>query len=129
MADTRRALAVILILAAGCGSSYRAAMESGDPAARVRAIIRATELSDQRAVPLIVDRLEDEDEAVRLMAITALRKLTGQDLGYRPSDTPHGRIEAVQRWRDQLAGGTMHPTTTRPLTTRADPGRGSGEPR
>ena len=106
-------------LAAGCESSQRAAMESSDPAARVRGIIRATERSDQRAVSLIVDRLEDEDEAVRLVAITSLKKLTGEDRGYRPFDSLYRRDQAVQRWRAWLAGGTMRSVTTRPLATAA----------
>jgi len=108
----------VLCLLAGCSGGYRDRIQSADPASRVRAIIRAAEMSDQAAVPLIVDRLEDEDEAVRAMAIMALKKLTGQDLGYRAFDPLRQRTESAQRWRQWLKGGKIERPATRSATSK-----------
>jgi len=89
-------------------------LESPDPSDRILAIIELTERNDDRItgggpegrgsiVPLLVDRLEDEDEGVRFFAIVALEKLTGTRMGYRYGDPDHLRREAVQRWRMSVA--------------------------
>lgn len=88
--------------AVGCAGSVRDQIQSPDPAARVRAIIKATQWCDRKAIPLIVDRLEDEDEAVRTMANMALKKLTGQDFGYRAYDSIARRQRSVATWRQWL---------------------------
>ncbi|UCG15493.1 MAG: HEAT repeat domain-containing protein [Phycisphaerales bacterium] len=101
----------------GCAGNRRAAvrqLESPDPSERILAIIELAERDDDgvsgggpvgrgSVVPLLVDRLEDEDEGVRFFAIVALEKLTGTRRGYRYSDPDHLRREAVQRWRASVA--------------------------
>jgi len=74
-------------------------MNSPDPGKRIRAIVTAGEQGRQEAVPLLVDRLEDEDVAVRFYAIESLEKITGQTKGYRYYDPPGLRARAVRRWR------------------------------
>jgi hypothetical protein len=96
------------MLLPGCRSGMmvfdadRSEIQSPDPAVRIRAIIHATRAKDAQATPLIVDRLEDEDEAVRLVAIESLKKLTGNEFGYRAFDPPYVRSKAVERWRSWL---------------------------
>jgi len=108
----------LLSLVSGCASTgARARIQAQDPGDRVRAIIQAAEQSDRQAIPLIIDRLEDEDEAVRTVAALALRKLTNQDLGYRPYDSLYRRTEAIERWHQWLAESKMNGSTTRPATT------------
>lgn len=96
-------LIVLCWLAAGCGGnsgvSYRAQIQSEEPRLRIRAIVEAGKLQDDLAVPLIVDRLEDEDEGVRFYAILALEKITGERFGYDYTDPMGGRAAAVSRWR------------------------------
>ena len=101
----------------GCAGARQGAvrqLESPDPSERILAIIELAERSDDRisgggpagrgsVVPLLVDRLEDEDEGVRFFAIVALEKLTGTRMGYRYSDPDHLRRDAVQRWRTLMA--------------------------
>jgi len=116
----------VMWLATGCRANYRDMIQSPEPGSRVRAIIRAADRSDRVAIPLIIDRLDDEDEAVRVIAIMALKKLTGQDLGYRAFDPLGRRIEAVERWRRWLKDGKIPDVTTRPVATRSSGGGVSG---
>jgi len=97
-----RSAAVAVWTVAGCGGLPRPSLSSSDPAARTEAIIRAAEARDTSAIPLLIDRLEDDDSAVRAIAIIGLRKLTGQDFDYRAYDPLYLRMEAVGRWRKWL---------------------------
>ncbi len=74
-------------------------MNSPDPGQRIHAIVEAGEQGRQEAVPLLVDRLEDEDIAVRFFAIQSLEKITGETKGYRYYDPPGLQARAVRRWR------------------------------
>jgi hypothetical protein len=86
----------------------RSEIQSADPAIRIRAIIHAARAKDTGAIPLIVDRLEDEDQAVRLVAIESLKKFTENDFGYRPYDPPYVRSKAVERWRCWIKEQATH---------------------
>lgn len=89
----------------GCGASAsrsELALESPDPSVRAVAIVRAADRRDESVVPLLVDRLEDEDAAVRLYAILALDRLTGTRLGYEYGGSEVERRASVDRWRRYL---------------------------
>ena len=85
--------------------SYRAGIQSPDAVGRIVAIRQAGEQRDRLAVPLLVDRLEDEDEAVRFFAILALDRIVGQRMGFVYSQSDQQRAAAVSRWRQYLADG------------------------
>jgi HEAT repeat protein len=53
---------------------------------------------DQSAIPHLIESLDSDDSAVRLMAIGTLEELTGQTLGYRHEDPLWRRQQAVDRW-------------------------------
>ena len=89
----------------GCARPRAADLHSADPVARVRAIQAAAERGDRQAVPLIVDRLEDEDEAVRFYAIVALDRITGQRFGYDYAKPAAERARAVECWRAFVRSG------------------------
>lgn len=111
---------IVVLALSGCapsGSSLEGELQGGDPAVRVRAIIRAAERSDQAALPYLVDRLTDSDRSVRMYAILALKKLTGQTLGYCHYAPARERAEVAQRWRDWL--GRNRGAATRPATGNA----------
>jgi hypothetical protein len=95
------------MVAAGCRveHSYQAGIESRDAVARVLAIRQAGETRDQTAVPRLVDRLEDEDEAVRIFAILALERITGERFGYRYSEPIEQQAAAIRRWREYVKRG------------------------
>ena len=76
---------------------------SKDPGERAAAIKHAAEIQDGSVIHILIDRLEDQDEAVRLFAILALEKLTGQRHGYNYHASEVERFRAVQRWRRYLA--------------------------
>ena len=64
----------------GCNataSRTKVSLESPDPSVRVLAIVRAADRDDRSAVPLLVDRLEDEDAATRMRAAYLLWRVTG----------------------------------------------------
>jgi hypothetical protein len=99
MSETRAICVGTLVLLGGCVGGYKPDLNSPDPAARIRAIRQVTEKHDSRAIPLLVDRLEDEDEAVRFYAIAALTRMTGTDMGYKYYQPAYERLPAVRRWR------------------------------
>jgi len=112
----------------GCrGDARRAQLRSTNPLDRAAAIVRVAESGDLRAVHKLVDLLEDEDSAVRMYAILALRRLCGQDFGYRYFDNVGTRSSAVRRWRDGLRAGSIqvHPATQPSvIAADADPAQG-----
>jgi hypothetical protein len=75
-------------------------IQSERPHERIRAIHQAGELRDEKAVALLVDRLEDEDEGVRFYAILALDRITGDRFGYDYAAPIDRRAESVNRWRE-----------------------------
>lgn len=94
-------LFMLALLPIGCGrgGSSRANIHSDDVNERILAIWQAAEQDDKSAIPLLVDRLEDEDEAVRFFAILALDKITGHRFGYDYGQPARQRAEAVDKWR------------------------------
>lgn len=103
------------VSAPGCGRAERPAnllLESPSPALRVQGIVQAGERSDRSAVPALVDRLEDEDEAVRFYAILALERLTGTRRGYDYGAPEAERRAAVDRWRRSVVQGSVGETAS-----------------
>jgi hypothetical protein len=73
-----------------------------DPAVRIQAIKWAGENKVEQAVPLLVDRLQEQDDTVRFFAIAALRKIVGTDHGFDYKADAASRAQAVQRWREAI---------------------------
>ena len=93
----------------GCRSQHgrnSPRLEAQDPGERIAAIIRAAEQGDRGSLPGLVDRLEDEDPAVRFYAILALDRMTGTRMGYRHGAPVEERRVAVDRWRRFLVDST-----------------------
>ena len=96
-------LAVAILAAGGCGpSAVEGGFDSANPAARMYAIENAARTGDVGAARQIVEQLDSDDPAVRLLAIGALERLTGQTLGYCHADEPADRRLAIGRWRQKL---------------------------
>ena len=102
---------------AGAGGGGRAgdgptvSLQNKDPAGKIPAMKQAAERQDRSAVPDLVQTLESDDPAERLYAIEALRRITGQDLGYNYYGSDEQRASGVQRWKTWL--GTRQPPGTR----------------
>jgi len=89
----------------GCRSDRRVVkpdIQSPEVAGRIAGIRQAVVSGDVSALPLLVDRLEDHDPAVRFAAIIALEKLTGRRMGFSYGHCDEERAAAVQRWRRYL---------------------------
>lgn len=94
----------IILLLAGCSHGLKpveslSAIEDENPTVRIWAIKWAGENKISAAVPLLVDRLLDQDQVVRLYAIRSLRLITGENHGYNYNAAPIDRVTAVDRWR------------------------------
>jgi|SRR5579872_2966039 len=93
-------LAVTLV--GGCYSPDPKSIHSSSAASAIPAIKTAAATNDRKAIPRLVEALDDHDPAIRFAAIAALKKMTGQDFDYRYYDGEWDRRLAVQRWRDWL---------------------------
>lgn len=86
-------------------SADQGGLHSPNPASKLYAIHRAGEMKDRAAVPDIVERLHDDDPAVRLFAIKALEQITGERYGYNPYASADARQSAINRWEDAVRKG------------------------
>lgn len=103
----RLAVCVCAVVAAGCDLSVRnvsvsRGLQSEDPSLRLTSAVKAANENDRSALPLLVERLEDDSPDVRMFAIEALRRMTGEDFGYRFYADEMDRAKAVKRWRKWL---------------------------
>ena len=109
---------------AGCAdprTPYPQSFNSFRPEERIRAAQHAAAIQDQQALPLLVERLDDEDSAVRLFTILSLEKLTGTRLGYEYQADEVERARSVERWRRYLVdwAATRPAPATSPVNPRA----------
>jgi hypothetical protein len=90
----------------GCAPSPReGGFDSPHPDGKLYAMQDAVQRRDDSSDTLrrIIEQLDCDDAAVRLVAIESLRALTGQTLGYDVRDPVYIRREAVGRWVDWVA--------------------------
>lgn len=110
------------VLALGaCGeSTLGRGFDATDSTTRLKAIREAASANDQTAIASLAHLLDDDDPAVRVASIAALRKLTGADLGYSPADPSEVRRAIGRRFVETYA--------VTPKTTDAKPGAETGSP-
>lgn len=101
-------VAMLGVLMTSCANIDRSGLQSRQSATRVKAILSAGERNDVGAIPLIIDRLDDDDVAVRSVAIQTLKRMTGEEFGYRSFDNVDVRSQAVARWRAWLKESRMN---------------------
>lgn len=95
------AVVTLLTGPTGCARpGWRQQLQSEDPLQRIDGAVSAAKADDRTAVPLLIDRLEDDDEAVRMYAILSLQRIAGTTLGYKYWADPVDRTHMAQRWRD-----------------------------
>lgn len=71
------------------------------------AIETAARNGDVGAAKQIVEQLDSDDPAVRLLAIGALERLTGETHGYCHADPTEQRQIAIARWQQAVNGGEL----------------------
>ena len=91
--------AAALLVAGGCTApAPEPDFDVALAASRIAAIESALRSRDVSRTPQIVEQLDSDDPAVRLLAISALERLTGRTCGYHYDDPPSLREQAVKRW-------------------------------
>lgn len=70
-----------------------------DPSIKIPAIKKAVQEQDHVIIAQLIEDLDSNDPAVRLYAIQALRRMTGEDHGYHYWDDSLARAPAIARWR------------------------------
>lgn len=91
-------------------------LEDKDPLRRIRAITEIARTEQKELVPNLVDRLSDDDAAVRFAAMFALQELTGTRLGYDYSSPLSERMKAVEAWRQHLDQQSGSPPMSAPVS-------------
>jgi hypothetical protein len=91
-----------------CIPDEKAGFDEPGPSKRLEAIIQASGPdADPRSLPRLVEQLDSQDPAARMLAIRALENRTGETLGYVHTDPEWQRQEAIDRWMNYLeTGGT-----------------------
>ncbi len=77
-------------------------ISAAQPEVASKAMNKAAQKKDRRAIVPLVKRLYDEDSAIRLSAIRALQSITGEDMGYRSYEPEVKRVAAIKRWEAWL---------------------------
>ncbi|MBM4101456.1 MAG: HEAT repeat domain-containing protein [Phycisphaerae bacterium] len=88
-----------IALTACAPSATEGGFSNPAPGARIYAIEDAVKFNRRDQIPQIVECLCSDDDLLRYMAIGALQRMTGQDLGYQFDDPDPLRFAAYQRWR------------------------------
>ena len=97
-----------LLLLCSCGPSMtEGGFDAASPAARSHAIEQAARAGDLDAVPKIVEQLDADDPAIRMLAIDALHRLTGETYGFHHYDPPYERHAAIRRWVTAVQSGAV----------------------
>jgi len=92
-----------LLLCGGCAPpASQGGFHSPDPASKLYAIHSAGESRDRKNIPVLVEQLDSDDPAVRVFAINALERITGERLGYNPYADEATRRSAIDAWADAV---------------------------
>lgn len=82
-------------------------LQSEDPTVRIQAAIKAGKERDTKAIPLLVDCLDDTEPDVRMFSGMALKRIVGdktfEELGWKFYLPRQERREAVHRWQTWVA--------------------------
>lgn len=93
-----------LLMQFGCsGYTGPRSVANEDPAVKIPEIHKAVERRDKSVLPQLVNDLDNDDPAIRLYAIGALRDLTGESFEYDWTLTDRAaRRGTIERWREYL---------------------------
>ncbi|MEM9415151.1 MAG: HEAT repeat domain-containing protein [Planctomycetota bacterium] len=104
-------------LVPGCAQSKIAGDgRSVDAPDRIPALVRQADRPGDEGLSVLIHALDDDDPAVRMFAVQALRERTGESFGYRYYDSAERRRPAIRRWRD-WADAQQNPGTPAPNNT------------
>lgn len=96
-------LVLVIPFAGGCApAASTGGFHSPNPASKLYAIREAGDSRQMKHVPALVEQLDSDDPAVRVFAINALERITGQRLGYNPYSDEVARRIAIEAWVDAV---------------------------
>lgn len=102
----------VLFCAAGCASAPEG-FDSPEPAAQLRASVKAAHADDRAAIPNLIEQLQSDDPLVRMVAIRTLEQMTGQTLGYDYAVPAWQRQDKVKAWVEWYDRGGAKPAGTK----------------
>lgn len=96
--------------------------DSPVPGARIDASVRAATEQDAQAIPDLIELLESEDPATRLIAANAIEWIIGRPIDYDLGAPQPDRFAAVERLREEYRQGRLVPESiaATPPTEPAD---------
>ncbi len=103
-------LLTLALLLGGCAQPTPLAQQGfdgPDPQARLYAIQQAGETRDRTAVPRLIDLLDSDDPAERVLALGALERIVGQRPAYNPYAPLPTRRPQVDALRQAYRQGTL----------------------
>lgn len=122
-------LGVLACVGWGCGSASDRSLAEGGPGDRVRAVAASARGETPEDLDALIDALDSDDPAERMLAISALKRLTGLTLGYDFSASRAERTASIGRWvewrRAERPDGT-HQQTGRDGANAAPVASGEG---
>ena len=111
-------LVVAVAASAGCAGprTSQGGFDSPEPGSRLYAISRAGQARDATALPDLIESLQSDDPAIRMMAIIALEQITGTRMGYDPYAGYGERQDAADTWLKAWRSGRFDagPQTAEP---------------
>lgn len=97
----------LAVLEEGCTATthpatgdLRADLRHKDPRVRMNSAFLSAEAGRRDLVDVLILNLSDQDESVRFLTAIALKRLTGQDFGFRSPSSLKDREEAIARWNE-----------------------------
>lgn len=81
--------------------------DAADPGSKLYAITRAGQRQDASAIPNLIQQLDSDDAAVRMYAIGALHRITGERKGYVYYAPQTDRDAAIERWLAAYRNGQL----------------------
>ena len=117
---------MVLLVATACASKRKADFDSADPGDKLYAIRASTASGNgpepsRRVVEHLVEQLGSDDPVVRMMAIVALKKITGERKGYDPYAERRRRQASIDAWVQALESAELDgvgSTSGEPAMTR-----------
>lgn len=116
-------LPLAVALASCAPSATEGGFNNPAPGARAYAIEDAVKFDRRDQIPQIVECLLSDDELLRFMAIGALYRMTGQDLGYRFDDPEPLRLASCALWRQWTIDQKLAPPENTYTSTIYPPAR------
>lgn len=74
--------------------------------------MEAAQLQDRSAVRPLIEMLDSDDVAARMVAIRSLERITGETLGYDYAGAEPQRRAAIARWVAWESGGAASASRT-----------------